>query len=223
MSLKIRDLLKSHQQSEVKIEILKNLSADLNANQVTAIIGQSGSGKSTLLSLLAGLEKADQGTISIHETNISALAESEMTNFRAKNISIVFQQYHLISHLTALENVILPLEILGQTLKAEQKATSLLSELGLAHRLSHKPNQLSGGEAQRVAIARALIVEPKLILADEPSGNLDLETGKKVMDLFFEMVKRKKIMTVVVTHSESVAKQCDRILKLQDGKLLEVF
>ncbi len=220
MSLILRDLEKSFQQGDIKIHVLKGLQAKIEEGQIVSIVGQSGSGKSTLLSILAGLERPDSGEIHVGDVNMSPFSEQQMTSFRANNISIVFQQYHLVSHLTALENVMLPLEILKRE-NAEEKAHALLTEMGLAHRLHHFCNQMSGGECQRVAIARALVVEPKLLLADEPSGNLDIHTGEKVMDIFFTMAKKFKMTTVLVTHSEALAQRCERTLHLEEGRLRE--
>ena len=220
MSLELTNIRKSFRQGDLKVDVLKNLSATVQAGEIVAVVGQSGSGKSTLLSILAGLEKSDAGEILVDQKNISNLTEKEMTSFRAQSISIVFQQYHLVSHLSALENVMLPLEILKSE-DAKNKAQTILSEMGLAHRLDHKPSELSGGECQRVAIARALVVAPKILLADEPSGNLDVETGHKVMEKFFEIIQKHKITTLLVTHSESLAKRCSRILHLEKGQFVE--
>ncbi len=220
MSLELKNIRKSFHQGDLKVDVLKDLSATIQAGEIVAVIGQSGSGKSTLLSILAGLEKADAGEIYVDKKNISALNEKEMTRFRAQSISIVFQQYHLVSHLSALENVMLPLEILKRT-DAKNKAEIILAEMGLSHRLEHRPSQMSGGECQRVAIARALVVAPKILLADEPSGNLDVETGQKVMEKFFEIINKHKITTLLVTHSETLAKKCGRTLHLQKGQFVE--
>lgn len=216
MSLIVEDLRKSYQQGENKIEVLKGLSVRFEDGSIGAVVGRSGSGKSTLLALLAGLESADHGKILVDGMDITKLSETEITQFRAHKISLVFQQYHLVQHLTALENVMLPLEILNRP-GAEEKAAALLKDLGLGHRLSHAPSRLSGGECQRVALARALVVQPKLLLADEPSGNLDSETGDHVMDLFFETVRKHQITTVLVTHSETMARRCDRLHRLDHG------
>lgn len=220
MSLIIENLRKSYHQGEENIEVLKGLSARIEAGQVVSVVGRSGSGKSTLLSLLAGLESADTGRIEVDGTDLVKLDEKKLTDFRARNISIVFQQYHLVAHLTALENVTLPLEILGRE-QARDRAVSLLQEMGLGHRMNHVPSRLSGGECQRVALARALVVEPKLLLADEPSGNLDTETGDKVMDLFFDVARRHRTTTLLVTHSETLADRCERKLKLEHGLFVE--
>lgn len=220
MSLKITELRKSYSQGEQRIEVLKGLSADIEEGQVISVVGQSGSGKSTFLSLMAGLEHADSGSIVVQGRDLCGMDERELTDFRARHIGIVFQQYHLVAHLTALENVCLPMEILRRS-DAEAKARKLLEELGLGHRLNHFPGMLSGGECQRVAIARALVVEPQLLLADEPSGNLDVETGDKVMDLFFETVARHRTTTLLVTHSEALARRGRRILHLRQGRFEE--
>lgn len=218
MSLKLNQLFKTYKQGESDVHVLKGLTAEIQPGEVVAVLGQSGSGKSTLLSLLAGLDRPSSGDIIIDGTNLTGKNEEQMTEFRAKNIGIVFQQFHLMSHLTALENVMLPLEILGEE-KIEERAKAQLEAVGLGHRLDHMPSQLSGGECQRVAIARALVVRPQLLLADEPSGNLDVETGKKVMAQFFEVIRKHKTTTVVVTHSSEVAALCDRRLVLTNGAL----
>lgn len=218
MSLVLKDLKKSFQQGETQIEVLKGLNVQVEPGQIVSIVGQSGSGKSTLLSILAGLERADSGAILVDTVDLTPMSEQELTLFRAQNIAIVFQQYHLMSHLTAVENVMLGLEILKME-KPRERAEEALKELGLGHRLHHFPSQLSGGECQRVAIARALVVKPKILLADEPSGNLDIHTGDKVMDVFFDIVKKHNITTLLVTHSEQLASRCQRILRLNEGQL----
>lgn len=221
MSLILRNVRKSFHQGESEIEVLKNLNVTIEPGNIVSIVGQSGSGKSTLLSLLAGLEKADSGEILVDNVNVANMNEQQVTSFRAHNIAIVFQQYHLIPHFNALENVMLALEILKMD-NPKARAEEVLKDLGLSHRLTHFPSQLSGGECQRVAIARALVVKPKILLADEPSGNLDAHTGEKVMDIFFDIVQKYKITTILVTHSESLAKKCARILRLEDGLLKEI-
>ncbi|WP_413576709.1 ABC transporter ATP-binding protein [Bdellovibrio sp. HCB290] len=218
MSLTLQDIRKSFHQGDTEVAVLKGLNVNIEPGQIVSIVGQSGSGKSTLLSILAGLERADRGDIRVDNVNLSPMSEQELTLFRAQNISIVFQQYHLIAHLTALENVSLALEILKME-NPKARAEEALRELGLGHRLNHFPSQLSGGECQRVAIARALVVKPKILLADEPSGNLDTHTGDKVMDVFFDIVRKHNITTVLVTHSEALAKRCQRILRLEEGVL----
>lgn len=202
------------------MQVLNGLGADIKNGEIVAIVGQSGSGKSTLLSLLAGLDQADQGEIVVDGANINAMSEKQITEFRGQNIGIVFQQYHLVSHLTSLENVMLPMEILGMA-EAEAQAKALLTEMGLEHRIHQFPSRMSGGECQRVAIARALAVRPKILLADEPSGNLDTHTGEKVMEIFFNAARKYQITTILVTHSEALAKKCQRTLRLSEGQLVE--
>ena len=219
--IEIKNLTKSFLQGSNKINILNELNLVVPAASKVGIVGQSGSGKSTFLSLMSGLDKPDQGEILVNNCDITKMSEEELTEFRAKNLSIVFQQYHLVAHLTALENVMLPLEILDHDLSKKNikdKAIELLKEVGLEKRLSHFPSQLSGGESQRVAIARALITTPKVILADEPSGNLDLETGTKVMNLFMSIIDKYQITTLLVTHNPELASLCQSVYKLNHGK-----
>ncbi len=220
MSLRLVDIKKSFVQNNDRIQILTGIDLNVESGKLISIVGQSGSGKSTLLSLLSALDSADQGQVLINGQDITKMNEKERTDFRAKNLSIVFQQYHLMPHLNALENVMLPLEIL-KIEQPESKAKQMLEQLGLSHRIDHLPSQLSGGECQRVAIARALVVQPKLLLADEPSGNLDVKTGDSVMKTFFEIVKQFKITTVLVTHSPDLAKMCDDVYRLNNGKLIQ--
>jgi putative ABC transport system ATP-binding protein len=218
MSLVLKNLVKNFRQGEEVVQVLKGLNAEIKNSEVVAIVGQSGGGKSTLLSLMAGLDRPTSGQVLVGDSDLTALTEKEMTHFRGQKIGIVFQQFHLLPHLTALENVTLPLEILGAQ-NREERAKEILNKMNLGHRLNHFPSQLSGGECQRVAIARALVVEPEILLADEPSGNLDSITGAKVMDAFFNVIREHNVTTVLVTHSESLAKKCDRQLTLQNGTL----
>lgn len=215
--LTINGLGKSFVQGERSIEVLKDLSLELNQGETLAILGQSGSGKSTLLSLLAGIDRPDQGDMILEGSRLNDLSEDELTTLRSKKIGIIFQQFHLLPHLSALENVSLPLEILGKEGKGQAKTA--LKDVGLDHREGHFPNQLSGGEKQRVAIARSMVVEPDLLLADEPSGSLDEGTGDQVMDLIFNLVKKKGKALILVTHNRQLAERCDRTLVLEGGKL----
>lgn len=221
MSLKISNLKKTYKQGEETLIILKDLNMHVQTSEVVAVVGASGSGKSTFLSLTAGLDKFDDGEIWINEKPIRNLTSAEMTKFRAENIGFVFQQFHLISHLTAYENLALPLEIQGTSFTEEQILSSL-DQVGLKHRAEHKPTEMSGGECQRLAIARGLIAKPNLLLADEPSGNLDAETGAKVMNLFFEKVRQSGTTTILVTHDVELAKRCDRVLLLKEGGFKEL-
>lgn len=215
----VSNLRKSYGQGESKVEVLKGINLDIQKGEKLALIGKSGSGKSTLLSLLAGLDSPDSGDIIVQEQNISSMSERDLTNFRARHMGIVFQQFHLVSTLTALENVLLPLELLKRP-DAMTTAKNLLESVGLGHRSHHVPSQLSGGESQRVAIARALAINPAILFADEPSGNLDEETGDKVMDLLFKMVQDTGTTLVLVTHDPDLAKKCSRVVHLEHGSLL---
>ncbi|MFN8945765.1 MAG: ABC transporter ATP-binding protein [Pseudobdellovibrionaceae bacterium] len=219
MSISVENLNKSFLQGVEKIQVIQNLNLKIDKPEVVAVIGQSGSGKSTFLSLLSGLDRADSGRVLIAGKDISIMSEESLTQFRAEHVSLVFQQYHLVQHLTALENVLLPLEIQGKPIDLKA-AETLLEQVGLQNRMNHFPSQLSGGESQRVAIARALIVKPSVLLADEPSGNLDVATGSSVMDLFLDVVKKNKITTIVVTHNPELAKRCDRVFELIQGQLV---
>ncbi|MDG1325405.1 MAG: ABC transporter ATP-binding protein [Opitutales bacterium] len=215
--ISLHKISKNYFQGSQRIEVLKQLNLEVESNECVAILGQSGSGKSTLLSLLAGLDNPEQGTVSIGGQDLAKLSQDELSQFRSKNIGIVFQQYHLMNNLTTLENVGIPLELQNVN-HFESAAREALKMVGLSHRLAHFPAQLSGGECQRVAIARAIISEPKLILADEPSGNLDDNTGKEIMDLLFRLCRDRGQTLILVTHNHELAKACDRTLVLKGGK-----
>ena len=216
MSLLISNLKKTYRQGSETLHILNDLNLRVDTSEVVAVVGASGSGKSTFLSLVAGLDTFDAGDIVVNNQSIKNFNTAQMTNFRAQNIAFVFQQFHLISHLTAFENIALPLEILGRDF-SEGEIMRALENVGLKSRATHKPTELSGGECQRLALARGLITRPSLLLADEPSGNLDAETGLKVMNLFFEQVRETKTTTVLVTHDRELAQRCDRIFTLKNG------
>lgn len=219
MKLSVQGLKKHFRQGSEEIQILRDVGFEAQPGEVIAILGQSGSGKTTLLSLLGGLDRADEGRIEMDGQDFAALDEDARTRYRGRRIGIIFQSYHLVPHLTALENVMLPLEILGRVAGAEARARELLEAVHLGARLGHFPSQLSGGESQRVAMARALIAGPGLVLADEPSGHLDQDTGRRVIDLFFRMVRESRATTLLVTHDPSLAALCDRRLILRDGIL----
>jgi putative ABC transport system ATP-binding protein len=201
------------------VQILHDISFEVSAKQVVAIVGPSGSGKSTLLGLLAGLDRPTHGSIHIHGTNITTLTESAMAHFRRQHIGYVFQAFHLIPTLTAIENVALPLELQGVA-TGEERAKTLLQAVGLEQRVHHYPIQLSGGEQQRVALARAFISQPPLLLADEPTGNLDSATGNLVIDLLWQLHEQHDSTLILVTHDRALAARAQRILTLRDGSIV---
>ena len=217
MILEIEGLDKSFPQSDHdKIEVLKNLNLQVMEGETVAVVGQSGSGKSTLLSLLAGLDRQSGGSLRLRGQEISTMSESKLTQFRAENIGIIFQQFYLMPHLTALENVSLPLEMFGYK-DSQQRAQEALMQVGLAEREKHFPHQLSGGESQRVAIARAIVIRPSILLADEPTGNLDNATGLQISNLLFDLVQTTGMTLLLVTHNTELAQRCSRQLKLHSG------
>jgi putative ABC transport system ATP-binding protein len=217
--ISLNKISKTYFQGSQRIEVLSQLSMQVESNKSVAILGQSGSGKSTLLTLLAGLDHPDFGEVSIDGQNLAQLSQDELSRFRSKTMGIVFQQYHLMNNLTALENVGIPLE-LQKVSHYETAAREALKMVGLSLRLAHFPSQLSGGECQRVAIARAIVSEPKIILADEPSGNLDDKTGQEVMSLLFRLCQDRGQTLILVTHNHELAKSCDRTLMLKGGKFI---
>lgn len=202
------------------VTILQDITFTIPSGQVVAIVGPSGSGKSTLLGLLAGLDRPTSGSIRLQGTDITMLNESDMARFRRQHIGYVFQAFHLLPTLTALENVLLPLELQG-TADGSGRATSLLQAVGLDHRLHHYPMQLSGGEQQRVALARAFISRPAFLLADEPTGNLDSQTGDRIIELLWELHANQGSTLILVTHDPALAGQAQRILSLRDGRLID--
>jgi putative ABC transport system ATP-binding protein len=217
--LAVTDLHKSYPLPESgHLTVLNGTGFTLAAGATLAVTGQSGSGKSTLLALLAGLDRPDQGQIAINGTELTTMDEAGLTRFRAAYLSIVFQQFHLLPHLSAEENIRLPLELLGRPCPPAAIAT-LLEQVGLTERCHHLPAQLSGGECQRVAIARALAVKPLLLLADEPTGNLDVATGREIVDLLFRLVEQEGMTMLVVTHNRDLAERCTRRLQLSQGLL----
>ncbi|WP_337269392.1 ABC transporter ATP-binding protein [Oryzifoliimicrobium ureilyticus] len=199
-----------------RVHVLKNISLAIDAGESVGIVGPSGSGKSTLLMVLAGLERLDSGQITIRETELHALNEDRLADFRGRNIGIVFQSFHLIANMTALENVAVPLELANVT-DAFAIARRELEAVGLGERMSHYPGQLSGGEQQRVAIARALAPSPALLIADEPTGNLDTETGRQIADLLFAKQAERGMTLLLVTHDPSLAARCSRQIKVRSG------
>lgn len=219
MILEATDVHKSFDTPVGSIEVLRGLFLSVAAGETLAVVGQSGSGKSTLLSLLAGLDAPTRGSIRIDGRDLAELDESELAALRGRSMGIVFQQFHLMGGLTALENVSLPLELQAAD-AAEERAHAALAQVGLADRATHLPARLSGGECQRVAIARALVVEPALLLADEPSGSLDERTGDAINALLFDLVAKRATSLVLVTHSDRLSAACDRRVRLEGGRLL---
>ena len=201
------------------VEVLKSVSFSIDSEEVVSIVGPSGSGKTSIIMLASGLETASTGSIKINDHEIVGLKENELSEVRRKNIGIVFQSFYLIPNLTAIENVLLSLEANHQY-NREKDAEELLGEFGLSHRIHHLPGELSGGEQQRVAIARALINKPKIILADEPTGNLDSANSESMIDLLFDYTKKSKTSLIMVTHDNSVADRCDRIIEIRDGQIV---
>ncbi len=200
------------------VEILREIDLNISRGETVGIVGPSGSGKTSLLMVIAGLERASGGDVAIDSMSYAKLSEDAMAEVRGANIGIVFQDFHLISNMTALENVALPLELAGST-NAFERARATLDDVGLGHRIGHYPGQLSGGEQQRVALARAMAPGPKLILADEPTGNLDLETGEKIIELMFGLHQRTGTTLLLVTHEDRLAKRCNRQVAISDGRI----
>ena len=221
MLFKIKNLKKSFLNPEGKeIEILKGISLSANKGDTIAIVGASGSGKSTFLSMLAALDKPDQGQIILNDIDLTKQSEKELAQLRSL-IGIVFQQFYLMQYLTALENISLPLEIMKKDSIAE-RSIEALNKVGLLHRKDHFPNQLSGGECQRVAIARAIVMEPQILLGDEPIGNLDAENGNKVADLMFELVEKNQMTLILVSHNWELVKRCNTVYKLVGGNFVNM-
>lgn len=216
IDLKKADLTLGHEAAAV--HVLKQIDLTIRTGESVGIVGPSGSGKSTLLMVLAGLERLDQGELHIAGCQLHKMGEDQLADFRGRNIGIVFQSFHLIPNMTALENVAVPLE-LANIRDAFEIARRELEAVGLGERLSHYPGQLSGGEQQRVAIARALAPQPRLLIADEPTGNLDTETGRQISDLLLAEQARRGMTLLLVTHDPSLAGRCQRQVKMRSGKI----
>lgn len=200
------------------VDVLRGLNMRVGRGERVAIVGPSGSGKSTLLSVLAGLETPTSGRVVVAGQDYAGLSQAELTAHRGANIGIIFQSFHLLAGLNALENIMLPLELSGAA--DTQRGQELLEAVGLGERGEHLPSQLSGGEQQRVAIARALITAPQLLLADEPTGNLDQQTGGRVLDLLMRLSETHNTTLLLITHDSGVAARCDRVVEMRDGKIL---
>lgn len=218
---RINGLYKSYEEAGRELEILKGISLDIEADEFLAIQGPSGAGKSTLLHILGGLDNPSRGEVFFEGLNLYKLSEEKRAAVRNQKIGFVFQFYHLFAELNVLENVLLPclLKSWWERKKAIGYAKSVIGEVGLTERITHKPNELSGGEQQRLAIARALINRPKLLLCDEPTGNLDSDNGQKILGLLKKVNREDKTTVVLVTHDKDIAANSDRIIHLKDGKL----
>lgn len=201
-----------------RVEVLREVTLKVPAGEMAGVVGPSGSGKTTLLMVVAGLESVDSGDVHIAGTRLNGLSEDRLAAFRGRAIGIVFQSFHLIPNMTALENVAVPLELAGRR-DAFAEARAELAAVGLGGRLSHYPGQLSGGEQQRVAIARALAPKPRLIIADEPTGNLDQATGKQIADLLFATARERASTLMLVTHDPALAARCDRVIAMRSGRI----
>jgi len=201
-----------------EINILRGIDLSVGRGESVGVVGPSGSGKTSMIMVIAGLERISSGRISVANREISALDEDALAVFRRDQVGVVFQSFHLIPTMTALENVAVPMELAGRG-DAFERAEQALGDVGLGHRRQHYPGQLSGGEQQRVALARAFVVEPHLLLADEPTGNLDGETGGHIVEMLFELAARAGTTLMLITHDNAIAKRCDRIVRIVDGRL----
>ena len=218
MMVRLDDIHLKLESAAGEVNILRGIDLTVAAGETVSVVGPSGSGKSTMMMVIAGLERPSSGRIQVAGVDLDRLDEDGMALFRRKSVGIVFQNFHLIPTMTALENVAVPLELAGDR-DAFGKAARELESVGLGHRLTHYPGQLSGGEQQRVALARAFAVEPRLLLADEPTGNLDGETGQRVIDLMFELRARRGTTLLLITHDPALAQRCGRTVHLLDGRI----
>ncbi len=220
MLLEVLDVFKGFSKGNTWLDVLKGVTLEVSGGEMLAVVGPSGSGKSTLLYLIGALERPDRGMIRFHGRNVFQLSEQEQAEFRNRHVGYVFQFHHLLPELTALENVMLP-GLMARRVRREvmAEATTLLSTMGLAERMEHRPGELSGGEQQRVAIARALVNHPDLVLADEPTGNLDRQSGEAIQGLLRSLNQERQQTFIVVTHNEAFAKALDRTVRLIDGEL----
>lgn len=224
MLLSLLNVAKVLQQGEEKVVILRDVCFDLQPGEMVALVGPSGSGKSTLLQIAGLLDNPTQGQIFFNQINCVNLSDEEKTQLRRHHLGFVYQFHHLLPEFNAVENLIIPQLIAGKTYKqALESGQKLLEKMGLIHRMKHRPKQLSGGEQQRVAVARAMINDPKIILADEPTGNLDPQTADKVFDEILQLVRQKQIAALIATHDVNLAKKMDRIIKLHDVGVIEGF
>lgn len=217
----VQHVFKSVSDATGSLDILRDIDFSLGRGETAAIVGASGSGKSTLLSIIAGLDTPSRGTVHIDGADLFALDEDQRASLRAQKVGFVFQSFQLLGNLTALENVMLPLELAGRR-DARSAASAMLQRVGLGERLGHYPRVLSGGEQQRVALARAFVVQPAVLLADEPTGSLDFATGERVMELMFELNREQGTTLVLVTHDRAIAARCERRITIEAGRASEL-
>ena len=220
IAIKLAGVNLSLGQGAARVHILKGIDLNIGKGEAIGLIGPSGSGKSTLLMVMAGLERADAGSVSVAGEELGRLDEDALARFRGRNVGIVFQSFHLIPTMTALENVAVPLELAGIA-DASERAQAELESVGLGQRIHHYPAQLSGGEQQRVAVARALAPHPAILVADEPTGNLDEDTGRQIVDLLFAGHEKRGTTLVLVTHDASLAQRCGRVVRLRSGHVVD--
>ncbi|WP_375593874.1 ABC transporter ATP-binding protein [Algihabitans albus] len=218
--IRLSDLVLTYSNEAGPVEVLRSLQLGVARGETVSVVGPSGSGKSSMMMIMAGLERATAGKVAIDGTDLGSLDEDALARFRGERIGIVFQDFHLIPTMSALENVAVPLELAGRR-DAFEQAAATLQQVGLSHRLTHYPGQLSGGEQQRVALARAFAVQPRLLLADEPTGNLDGNTGEKIIELLFDLVTHQDTTLVLITHDPSLAERCSRTVRLADGLIVD--
>ena len=218
--VEVTGLNKSYEMGSQRLHVLRDLELAVAHGEMVAVVGASGVGKSTLLHLLGGLDRADQGQIRVVDTDLRAMSDNELVQFRNRNVGFVFQFHHLLPEFDAAENVEMPMRIARQPLgEARRRATELLGRVGLGERLEHRPGMLSGGEQQRVAVARALVMGPALLLADEPTGDLDESTADALHDLLREMHRERQLTSIIATHNPRLASACDRVLRMEHGQL----
>lgn len=219
-AIECRNILKSYHQGEIETAVLKGVDLQLQEGELLAVVGSSGSGKSTFLHIAGGLDTPSEGQVIINGTDIHTLTEKQIASFRNQHIGFIYQFHHLMMEFSALENVAMPLLIRGDSVsKAQSTAKAMLDKVGLSHRQEHRPSELSGGERQRVAIARALVTEPALVLADEPTGNLDFDTAEQIYQLILDLNREIKTSFIIVTHDLTLANKMDRQMKLDHGLL----
>jgi lipoprotein-releasing system ATP-binding protein len=220
--IKAKNILKSYQNTKkIKLEVLRSVNIEIENNKISVIVGASGAGKSTLLHIIGGLDRPDSGSVFFNDQNLFDLSDDKLAKFRNKNIGFVFQFHHLLPEFTALENVSIPQMIMGNTLlKASKKAEELLKAVGMEGRINHKPAELSGGEQQRVAVARALANDPDIILADEPTGNLDSENSNAIHKILTDLRDKMGKTFVIVTHNPGLVNLADKVYEMKDGKII---